>query len=235
VVDAAQAEELAASAKRVATLEAAATTLKECGLIKAAVNVENEIRKARRHARSVGSEDPQVLFALARQRESEEAQERLRRSLVAQANAKTRTAESLRREAAVAADTLRKRKQAIQDAESLLETKHAMTSFSPEDLGQGRSRGGGGPAKQKKRAEVLDRLARLGTGLSPAQRNDFAWWKDAWDAKMLAEHKDDWGGVFAGWVQSILNDLDEGSASAFSLFVHAETVRCFSGAPAVQL
>jgi hypothetical protein len=52
---------------------------------------------------------------------------------------------------------------------------------------------------------------------------------------MLAEHKDDWGGVFAGWVQRILNDLDEGNASAFSLFVHAETVRCFSGAPAVQL
>ena len=234
VVDAAQAEELAASAKRVATLEAAATTLKECGLIKAAVNVENEIRKARRHARSVGSEDSQVLLALARQRELEEAQERQRRRLVDEANARTLNVASLRREAAVAADKLRKRKQAIQDAESLLETKHAMKSFSLEDLGQGRSRGGGGPAK-KRRAEVLDRLARLGTGLSPAQRNDFAWWKAAWDEKMLAEHKEDWGGVFAGWVQRILNDLDEGNASAFSLFVHAETARCLSGAPALQL
>jgi hypothetical protein len=149
VVGAAQAEELTASARRVAALEAAATGLKELGLIKAAVNVETEIKKARRHARSIGSEDPQVLFALARQRESEEAQERLRRSLVAQANAKTRTAESLRREAAVAADTLRKRKQAIQDAESLLETKHAVTSFTPEDLGQGRRNCGGAAAKQK--------------------------------------------------------------------------------------
>ena len=89
--------------------------------------------------------------------------------------------------------------------------------------------------RNKKHAEVLDRLARLGTGLSPAQRNDFAWWKDKWDAKMLAEHKDDWGGVFAGWVQSILNGLGEGNTTAFSLFVHAETVRGFSGAPAVQL
>jgi hypothetical protein len=52
---------------------------------------------------------------------------------------------------------------------------------------------------------------------------------------MLAEHKDDWGGVFAGWVQSILNGLGEGNTTAFSLFVHAETVRGFSGAPVVQL
>ena len=30
---------------------------------------------------------------------------------------------------------------------------------------------------------MLDRLVRLGQGISPAQRNDFAWFKEAWDIK----------------------------------------------------
>ena len=30
---------------------------------------------------------------------------------------------------------------------------------------------------------MIDRLARLGQGNSPARRNDFAWFKEAWDSK----------------------------------------------------
>ena len=135
VIDAAQAEELTANAAMIATLEAAAATLKECGAMKAATNVLHQIRKARRRSRKVAAEDSGVLVALARQREAEEARERERRRLVDEANARTMTVASLRREAAVEAETLRKRKQAIRDAEGLLETKHAMKSFSLGDLG----------------------------------------------------------------------------------------------------
>ena len=125
---------------------------------------------------------------------------------------------------------LKKRKQEIADAEELLETRHAMKTYSLDDLGQGGARGRGGPSQAKKRRiEVLTRLAHIGHGVSPEQKNDFSWWKAAWDEHMLAHHGDAWAGVFAGWVQQILNDCDAGTKNAFSLFVHAEARRCFDG------
>jgi len=59
--------------------------------------------------------------------------------------------------------------------------KRAVKAFSLYELDEGRPRGGGAEGKRN-RAQVLDRLARLGQGISPAQRNDFAWFKDAWDS-----------------------------------------------------
>ena len=41
------------------------------------------------------------------------------------------------------------------------------------------------------KAAVLERLARLGRGITPAQRNDFPWFKERWDEKMLQEHGED--------------------------------------------
>ena len=86
-----------------------------------------------------------------------------------------------------------------------------------------------------KRCEVLGRLSRLGQGLSGAQRNDFGWWKDNWDAKMLGEHGGGWPGVFAELAQRVLKDVEDGIGNAFSLFVYAETRRCFDGALALQV
>ena len=79
----------------------------------------------------------------------------------------------------------------------------------------------------KNRFEVLDRLAQQGSGLSPAQRNDWLWFKDAWDNKMSAEHHVNWGGVFCGWTQKVLDNLADGMDNAFSVFVENETVRNF--------
>ena len=73
------------------------------------------------------------------------------------------------------------------DVESLSEMRHAMKTLSLEDLGLGRSRGVGAAGK-KRRFDVLDRLACIGQGLAAAQKNDFGWWKDNWDARMLEEH-----------------------------------------------
>ena len=116
----------------------------------------------------------------------------------------------------------------------MLETKHAIKQYSLEDLGKGRSRGGGVAAK-KNRWEVLDRLARLGQGLSPAQRNDFKWFKEAWDARMLQEHGDNWPELFMGWMQRLLGENEDGVANAFSVFVHTETRRCFDGVSALRV
>ena len=112
---------------------------------------------------------------------------------------------------------LKKRKQELAQIEDVLQAKHAIKTFSLEDLGKGRRRGGPAFAR-KRRWEVLDRLARLGQGLSAAQRNDFSWRKDEWDAKMLEQYGEKWPEVFAGWVQQLLEKNEAGAGNAFSLF-----------------
>ena len=110
----------------------------------------------------------------------------------------------------------------------MLETKYAVKQYSLGDLGKGRSRGGKSCAK-KRRLEMLDRLARLGQGLSAAQRNDFSWFKDAWDARMLQGDGGIWPVTFMGWVQRLLGENDDGVANTFPFFFHGERRRCFDG------
>ena len=147
---------------------------------------------------------------------------------------RAQTAAKLNEEAKAAEARLKKRKREIENAEDVLEAKHAVNQFSLEDLGKGRSRGGKVVAK-KRRLEVLDRLARLGQGLSPEQRNDFGWFKEAWDARMLEEHGDSWPETFMGWMQGLLGKNEAGVGNAFSVFVHNETRRCFDGVPGLRV
>ena len=128
----------------------------------------------------------------------------------------------------------KKRKREIEDAELVLETKHAIKQYTLQDLGMGQKRVGGAAAK-KNRLEVLDRLARLGQGLSPAQKNDFKWFKEAWDARMLQENGDNWPELFMGWMQRLLGENEDGVGNAFSVFVHNETRRCFDGVSALRV
>ena len=79
-------------------------------------------------------------------------------------------------------------------------------------------------------------MCNLGVGLSPGQRNDWAWFKIAWDAKMVNEHGEEWGSTFAGWMQQVLDEMtQEGGSNAFSSFVHRETLRCLSDQPALRI
>ena len=120
------------------------------------------------------------------------------------------------------------------DHEAGMESKYAVRQFLFEELGKGRSRGGGVLAKRR-RWEVVDRFSHLGQGLSPAQRNDFIWFKDAWDARMLQEYGDEWPETFTGWMQRLLDDNEKGVANAFSVFVHTETRRCFDAVPSLRV
>ena len=45
---------------------------------------------------------------------------------------------------------------------------------------------GGAPARNL-RYEVLERIAGLGTGLTPAQKNDWEWFREDWDVQMREE------------------------------------------------
>ena len=228
------AERLAASQNLISTYQHAIESLKAVGAQAAVANLDNEIRKEKRKMRAISRDDPEVMIALARQRDAQDARAREQRWRVEEENKRTLTASKMNKQIKDANELLRKRKQDIMNAESTLETKHAIKTYSLEDLGHGRSRGGGGLAL-KRRFEVLDRLARLGQGLSPPQKNDFSWWKNAWDSQMLEKHGDEWPKVFAGWMQKILNDHETGLENAFSLFVHGETRRCFEGAPALRV
>ena len=136
----------------------------------------------------------------------------------------------LRKETKRANELLRKRKQELLSIESILETRHAMKRYSPEALGQGKARSGG-VAARRLRYEVLDEMAKLGTGLTAAQKNDWAWFREAWDEKMCDEHAQEWGGTFSQWMQKILDDLSDGVANAFSMFMYDETKRHFSKTP----
>ena len=89
-----------------------------------------------------------------------------------------------------------------------------------------------GARAQKARFEVLDRLVHFGVGLSPQQRNDWPWFKEAWDEAMVAEHGGNWASVFSGWVQHV---LDDERRNAFSEFVYNETCRVLAGNAALQV
>jgi hypothetical protein len=88
---------------------------------------------------------------------------------------------------------------------------------------------------RKKRWEVLERMARLGTGLSPSQKNDWQWFKEAWDAAMVQMHGMTWGSVFAGYIQHLLDQHNEGGTNALSQFVHSEACRVFHDKAALHV
>ena len=136
-------------------------------------------------------------------------------------------ADSTQKKVKIAVAKLKNTEKEIQAAEGLAEMKDAVKRFSPEMLGEGHAKGGTA-AMRKRRFEVLDRLAKYGTGLSAEQKNDWAWFKHSWDEKMKAEHVKHWGSVFAGWMQGVVNQMKDGEGNAFSMFVYNETRRCFN-------
>ena len=47
---------------------------------------------------------------------------------------------------------------------------------------------------------------------------------------MCGEHDLNWGGLFSGLTQKVLDDLTDGMENAFSAFVHDDIVRTFKEA-----
>ena len=111
--------------------------------------------------------------------------------------------------------------------------KNAIATYTPERLGAGVPNF---KTKQfrERRHEVLNKLSRLGQGLSQAQQTDFAWFKEAWDDAMLEEYGGEWGNLFAMQAQHILNEIADGKTNAFSVMMHTETRRILN-LPALRL
>ena len=216
-------------------LETATGSLKQVGAQGAIAQLENGIRQEKRRARASSREDQEALRALAAQREQYIDSERKRRVVWQEDRKRAATAANMRDAAVAAKALLKKRKREIEDAEDVLEAKHASKQCTVEDLGKGAKMKRRLDAAKKRRWEVLDRLARLGQGLSPAQRNDVGWFKNAWDGRMLQEHGDSWPDVFMGWMQRLLGENENGVANAFSVYVHNETRRCFDEVSALRV
>ena len=131
----------------------------------------------------------------------------------------------------VALAELRETKGKIQELESLGACRHAIETFTLDALGEG-SATAGGLKGRKNRFDVLDRLARIGAGLSAGQKNDWAWFKEAWDKEMVNQYGVDWASNFAKWMQQV---LDDERSNAFSTFVYNETCRVFKGVAALHV
>ena len=142
-VSAEAAEYVTRSQAVISAFEAARDSFAAVGAMQAVVNMENEIRKERRRVRGMCGEDGDVLLALVRQRDEEDARERKRLRLIADANAQTTTVASLKAAAAAASKELKEAKAAVAAAESILETKRAMKTFALEDLGLGKKAAAG--------------------------------------------------------------------------------------------
>ena len=137
-------------------------------------------------------------------------QQQTKKRLVAQAKEEERKVKAARQKLRILEDTAVMKKE--------------MATFTPESLGYNV------PNHQEKkyrerRHTVLDRLSKLGQGLSSAQKIDFPWFKEAWDKAMLDRYGSEWGVLFASQVQHILDDISAGKTNAFSLMVHSETQR----------
>jgi len=211
----------------VAAYQQAIDVLKSVGAVTAMQQLHQEKHKELRRQRVAAKESPAVAAALAELKEAKAFEDRQQRLVIQDANRREKAFERLRQESKEAQALLSKKRKELLSLESTLETRHALKRYTPETLGQGKPRSGGAAAR-KMRFEVLDRMSKLGTGLTGAQKNDWAWFREAWDAKMCAEHGLDWGNVFSGWIQKVLDDLMDEVGNAFSVFVHAETSRCFS-------
>ena len=204
--------------------------LSESGAVVAVQYLNCEVKKEQKRQREIAKEDPAVAVALSEVKAARIASERRQAIAVQDANRREKELEQIRRESQQATEMLREKRKEPMCVEQMLETKYALKRYAPEDLGQGKARSGG-PAARKLRFEVLERMARLGTGLSAAQKNDWRWFRDAWDTKMCAEHGGNWGGIFSGWMQKVVEDLAQGAVTGFSTFAHDETRRNFSEVP----
>ena len=207
-------------------LQHAMDSLRDCGAVTVMQQLSNEIRREERRQRMAAAEDAAVAVALRQLKANQASIERRRRLAVEDANRREKEMAKVRKDYQQTQELLRKRKQDIMAAEGVLENKNAPKRISLEMLRQGKPRSGGAVAK-KHQFEVLDRLAQRGEGLSPAQRNDWSWFKDVWDAKMSEEHQINWGRVFSGWIQKVIDDHFAGMDNAFSVFLGNETVRNF--------
>ena len=215
----------------IAGLEATIEGLRDIGSVRGVQCIEAELAKERRKARQLVKDSPAVADAFSRLRRAEEQEKYKNERIADQHRERKRDAAKALADRDAAVAELRETRRKICELEGVGACRHAIKTFTLEALGEG-SDNAGGPRARKNRLEVLDRLARIRAGLSPGQKNDWSWFKEAWDKEMVTEHGAEWASVFAKWMQSLLEDE---RSNAFSTFVYNETRRVFHGTAALHV
>ena len=162
----------------------------------------------------------------------EEMEQRQRAEFQAQMQ-RVREKKQMDRELREVQDRLRKSRQSMREAQAVVAAKEHIKSYSLAALGEGK-KNGGGPQFQKARHAVLERVRAIAP-LSPAQRNDWDYFKAAWDQGMAEAHGENWAGLFAEMIQNLLDELRGGKDTALSDFMHSETLRVLGHVPSLVL
>jgi hypothetical protein len=220
-ISTAQVDAVHKSRATIAALEIHTQGLRNMGQVRSAQVLEQDMKKERRKLRATMSQSPAVADCFMRLRNAEDQERIANNKMAAQHKERKRSAAAALADRDNAVAELRKTKRKILELECVRACRHAMKTFSLADLGQDQDNAGGKQGK-KNRFDVLDRLAAIKAGLSPAQATDWIWFKREWDKKMVAQHKADWGKTFAGWMQAVLEDE---RTNAFSKFMLDETCR----------
>jgi hypothetical protein len=214
-----------------AALEATLEGLRAIGSVRGVQCIELELSKEKRKARQLITESPAVADAFLNLRRAEDRERLMQKRMVDQHNDRKRDAAKALADRNTAVAEFRETRRKIQEMESIGACRHAIKTFTLDALGEGNDSAGGVKAR-KNRFEVLDRMGRIAAGLSAGQKNDWPWFKDAWDKEMVTHHGVNWASVFAKWMQNVLEDE---CSNAFSTFVYNETCRVFHGIAALHV
>ena len=201
------------------------------GHVRGAQLLENELSKERRKLRDTVKESPAVADAFSRLRRAEDEGRRKRDRVAAEHAAMQRDAtKAIADKSAAVADLRATKKHSKKWKASALVIMPSKPSlwliWAKATTRQAATK------RNKNRFEVLDRLARLNSGLSAGQKNDWPWFKEAWDTHMVEQHGADWASTFAGWIQNV---MDDERSNAFSAFVCTDTCRVFLGTSALHV
>ena len=230
-LSASQADAVHHAKATMASLEIAIEGLRAIGNLRGVQAIELELSKERRKQRELVKESPAVADAFVRLRKAEDQEALMQKRAAAEQKDRKRAAENAMAERASAVADLKRVRQSIAEAENHSACRHAVKSYTVDALGGGNPSAGGAKCRRN-RFEVLDRLSRFKAGLSAGQKNDWAWFKEAWDHEMVAQHGENWGSRFSEWMQAV---LEAERSNAFSLFVHAETCRVFNATAALHV
>ena len=180
LLSAEQADEVHKVESTIAALEATIDTLRAIGAVRGVQCIQDELDKEKRKVRTLVQESPAVAESFLRLRRAEDVETLRMKRLADQQRERKRDATIAIADKDAAVAELRQTKRKIQEMESVSASKHALKTFTMEALGDGSANAGGGKGK-KKRSEVLDRLRNGRAGLSAGQKNDWPWFKEAWD------------------------------------------------------
>ncbi|MCP4239824.1 MAG: hypothetical protein GY772_04605 [bacterium] len=180
--------------------------------------VAQAVRRREAFRAATVAQDMQRLEA---QRSARDAQEKACNA--AMANLESRAIELAEREKALA--LAGPRQEEVDRARARrADIENAARGFNAADLGQGRDNGGG-ERMRKNRAELLDRVFRLGEARTVEDEADWSRWRRHFDAQGARQYGRAWGSHFRNMMTDLLGKMQAGDLGACLRWQKAMTRR----------